>query len=68
MFDGAKVFGAVAAIAVGGCILAPKAVWVWAAIGAAVGLYYLLSFCNALERRDINDAEERRKQKSKRKG
>lgn len=64
-FDGARHFGHVAIIIVAATLLsAPAAGW-WGVLGAAVALYYLLSFFNALERRDLVD-EDRRHQTRKR--
>lgn len=68
MFDGAQVFGYFMLIAVGGAILSYPVTGIWGGVGVVVGLYFLLSFFNALERRDINDAAAKRKPKPKRKG
>lgn len=67
MFDGAKAFGIVAIVTILGATLAARSGGCWAFLGAAVGLYFLLSFYNSLERRDINDAAAKRKPKPKRK-
>jgi hypothetical protein len=55
-FDGAKHFGYIAIIIAGATLLSVPALGCWPAIGAAVALYYLLSFFNALEQRDLDDA------------
>lgn len=65
MFDGAKAFGYLFLVAVGGAILSYRFTGIWGGIGVIVGLYFLLSFFNALERRDITDAAAKRKPKRK---
>lgn len=55
-FDGAKHFGYVASVIAAGTLLSIPALGCWPVAGAAVALYYLLVFFNALEQRDINDA------------
>jgi hypothetical protein len=55
-FDGARHFGYVAIIMVAATLLSVPALGCWPAVGAAVGLYYLLVFFNALEQRDLDDS------------
>ena len=64
-FDGARHFGHEAIVIVAAAFLSAPAVGWWGVLGAAVALYYLLSFFNALERRDLVD-EGRRHQNRKR--
>ena len=54
-FDGARHFGQVAIVIAAGTLLAAPAVGWWGLLGAVVALYYLLSFFNALEKRDLVD-------------
>lgn len=67
MFDGAKAFGTIGLVAIIGSLLAYPFVGCWSLLGTAIGLYFLLSFFNSLERRDIQDAAPKRKPKPKRK-
>jgi hypothetical protein len=55
-FDGAKHFGHVAIVIVAATLLSVPALGCWPVVGAAVALYYLLVFFNALEQRDLDDA------------
>ena len=55
-FDGARHFGHVAIIVAVAMLLSVPALGCWPAVGAAVGLYYLLVFYNALEQRDLDDS------------
>ena len=64
-FDGARHFGNVAIVIVAGILLSAPAIGWWGVLAAAVALYYLLSFFNALEKRDL-DEEDWRQQKRKR--
>ena len=64
-FDSARQFGHVAIVIVAATLLSAPAVGWWGVLAAAVALYYLLSFFNALERRDLAD-EDRRYQNRKR--
>lgn len=54
-FDGAKHFGHVAIVIVAATLLSVPALGCWPVVGAAVGLYFLLVFYNALEQRDLDD-------------
>lgn len=54
-FDGARHFGQVAIVIAAATLLAAPAVGWWGVLGAVVALYYLLSFFNALEKRDLVD-------------
>ncbi|WP_254508147.1 hypothetical protein [Anatilimnocola floriformis] len=56
-FHGARHFGQVAIVIAVATLLSIPAVGIWGVIGAAVALYYLLSFYNALEKRDLIDAD-----------
>ena len=47
-FDGARYFARFSALAIASCILAASVAGWWPLLGVAVGLYYLLSFFNAL--------------------
>lgn len=58
-FDGARHFGHVAIVIVAATLLSAPAVGWWGVLGAAVALYYLLSFFNALEKRDLVDEDRR---------
>ncbi len=64
-FDGARHFGHVAIVIVAATLLSAPAIGWWGVLAAAVALYYLLSFFNALEKRDLSD-EDRRQQNRKR--
>ena len=64
-FDGARHFGHVAIVVVAATLLSAPAVGWWGVLAAAVALYYLLSFFNALEKRDLVE-EDRRHQNRKR--
>jgi len=55
-FDGARHFGHVAIVVAAAMLLSVPALGCWPAVGAAVGLYYLLVFYNALEQRDLDDS------------
>ena len=55
-FDGAKHYSHVAIVIVGAMLLSVPALGCWPLVGAAVALYYLLVFFNALEQRDLGDA------------
>jgi hypothetical protein len=55
-FDGAKHFGYVAIVIAGATLLSVPALGCWPVVGAAVGLYFLLTFFNALEQRDLDDS------------
>ena len=55
-FDGAKHFGHVAIVIAAAMLLSVPALGCWPVVGAAVALYYLLVFFNALEQRDIDAA------------
>lgn len=55
-FDGAKHFGHVAIVIAAATLLSVPAAGCWPVVGAAVALYYLLVFYNALEQRDLDDA------------
>jgi hypothetical protein len=59
-FDGARHFGHIALIIAGATLLSLPALGCWPVVGAVVALYYLLAFYNALEQRDLDDAEPRR--------
>jgi hypothetical protein len=65
-FDGARHFGQVAIVIGVATLISAPAVGCWGALGAAVALYYLLSFFNALEIRDLVDED--RKQRERRPG
>ena len=56
-FDGARHFGHVALVIAGATLLSVPALGCWPVVGAAVGLYFLLAFFNALEQRDLDDSE-----------
>lgn len=62
-FDGARHFGQFAIVVAAALLLSVPALGCWPAVGAAVALYYLLVFFNALEQRDLDDAA---KQQAKR--
>ena len=64
-FDGARHFGHVAIVIVAATLLSAPAVGWWGMLAAAIALYYLLSFFNALEKRDLVE-EDRRHQNRKR--
>lgn len=64
-FDGASAFGMVFWLGFGAVLLSWPVVGGWGLIGCLVGIYFLLTFFNSLERRDINDAAAK---KRKRKG
>ena len=64
-FDGARHFGHVTIVIVVGTLLSAPAIGWWGVLAAAVALYYLLSFFNALEKRYL-DEEDRRQQVRKR--
>jgi hypothetical protein len=66
-FDGARHFGQVAIVIGVAILLAAPAVGWWGLLGAVVALYYLLSFFNALEKRDLID-EARHHQGGRRNG
>ena len=55
-FDGARHFGYVAIVIAGALLLSVPALGCWPVVGAAIGLYYLLVFFNALEQRDLDDS------------
>jgi hypothetical protein len=55
-FDGARHFGYVAIVIAGAMLLSVPALGCWPVVGAAIGLYYLLVFFNALEQRDLDDS------------
>ena len=55
-FDGARHFVHVAIIVAVAMLLSVPALGCWPAVGAAVGLYYLMVFYNALEQRDLDDS------------
>ena len=55
-FDGARHFGHVTIVVAVAMLLSVPALGCWPAVGAAVGLYYLLVFYNALEQRDLDDS------------
>ena len=56
VFDGARHFGYVAIVIAGAMLLSVPAAGCWPVVGAAIGLYYLLVFFNALEQRDLDDS------------
>ena len=55
-FDGARHFGYVAVVIAAATLLSVPALGCWPVVGAAVALYYLLAFFNALEQRDLDDS------------
>jgi hypothetical protein len=55
-FDGARHFGHVAIVIAVAMLLSMPTLGCWPALGAAVGLYYLLVFFNALEQRDLDES------------
>jgi hypothetical protein len=55
MFDGAKVFTKIALVLFGAAFLAIPYVGFWLFIPAFVASYYLLHYCNTLERHDRRD-------------
>lgn len=57
-FDGARHLGHVAAVIFVAILLSWSSVGCWSVLAAAIALYYLLSFYNALERRDLDDLQE----------
>ena len=59
-FDGARHFGHVAIVIAAATLLSVPQVGCWPVLSAAVALYFLLAFFNALEKRDLLD--ERRSQ------
>lgn len=64
-FDGARHFGQVAIVIVAAMLLAAPAVGWWGVLGAVVALYYLLSFFNALEKRDLVDEARQQQQRGR---
>jgi len=54
-FDGARHFGQVAIVIAAATLFAAPAIGWLGVLGAIVALYYLLSFYNALEKRDLVD-------------
>jgi hypothetical protein len=64
-FDGARHFGQVAIVIGAAMLLAAPAVGWWGVLGAVVALYYLLSFFNALEKRDLVDEARQQQQRGR---
>lgn len=60
-FDGARHFGRVTMVVLAALLLSVPALGCWPAVGAALGLYYLLVFFNALEQRDLDDSAQRQR-------
>jgi hypothetical protein len=65
IFDGARHFSIIAAVTVGAAIIAYPVAGFAGCIGVAIGLYFLLSFFNSLERRDNNDDARKRNQRKR---
>ena len=55
-FDGARHLGHVAIVIAVAMLLSMPTLGCWPTLGAAVGLYYLLVFFNALEQRDLDES------------
>ncbi len=65
-FDGARHFGQVAIVIAAATLLASPAIGWWGVLGSVVALYYLLSFFNALEKRDLVDPSRCQQQRARR--
>ena len=55
MFDGAKAFGVMFVVGIGGVIVAWPLVGFWGLVPVGFGLYYLLCMTNRYEGRSLRD-------------